>query len=111
DVGGLVGTSTSDIVDCAAFGQVNQQSASGQRVGGLIGQQTGHAVQRSSAVGQVVSSGAVVGGLIGQSSNVDLQDSYATGTVQGTNTVGGMLGSASSGTVARTYCRGVVTAS
>lgn len=90
-VGGLIGhQSNSSVINCYITGKV---SGNGNYVGGLVGLQQGSSVKHSNSKGEVTGNERV-GGLVGQQSGTSMiTNSYATDKVLGVgNSVGGLLG-------------------
>jgi len=89
------------------IGVVNATVTGKDRVGGLVGHNTG-TVSNSSSTGSVTGTGWV-GGLVGQNYHFGtVSDSYATGSVTGYSSVGGLVGE-NSNTVSNSYSTGSVT--
>lgn len=105
-VGGLVGKTSKNInvISSYALGDV---SASGNNVGGLIGEGE-PVVQKCFAKGNVFTEGNNVGGLVGTSSS--LTDCFAFGVVTGNNYVGGLVGRGYNASVTNCYVNGAVKA-
>ena len=89
-VGGLVGNSLGFISNSSAAGSA---FGTGDKIGGLVGdQQGGSSIRDSYATGSVFG-GYYVGGLVGfQEFSSSIRDSYATGSVSGDDYVGGFVG-------------------
>ena len=113
-IGGLVGTSDSDIVDSYATGAVTMTGlpnlTNRESAGGLVGlSQTSGTIRGSYATG-TVKGNIFAGGLVGfqEDDAGAISDSYATGDVTGLRAVGGLAGSASD--IQGSYATGNVTA-
>jgi hypothetical protein len=110
NIGGLVGnndnngTIISTIRNSFAMGSVS----GGADVGGLVGFNSGGAINTSYATGIVNGTGSYVGGLVGNTTG-NVSNTYATGNVTGSVTVGGLVGT-SSGTIDNSYAQGTVNA-
>jgi hypothetical protein len=85
-VGGIAGLS-GNMTGCNFSGDVNGNSY----VGGISGQAESH-VTSCYAVAHVNASGNLVGGLIGEKRGNNLRDSYFSGTISGNEQVGGLVG-------------------
>jgi len=125
DVGGLVGETSPNsapmsVTDASATGDV---TATGNRVGGLVGKLDRTVLARSFATGDVQADGYDVGGLAGvvQGDTTVIADSYATGAVEAKSTDDGLVGDARIGglvgvvanpgvKIERSYAAGRVTA-
>lgn len=96
-VGGLVGyAGPATILRSSASGTVSGVQA----VGGLVGYtEADSLIERSTASGAVTASGDDVGGLVGDLRGATLRSSFATGAVTGTEDVGGLVGEAGSGSI------------
>ena len=89
-VGGLVGNSLGFISNSSAAGSA---FGTGDKIGGLVGDQQGGSSIRDSYATGSVSGGYYVGGLVGfQVFRSSIRDSYATGSVSGDDYVGGFVG-------------------
>lgn len=108
-VGGLVGTNNGVVItDSYATGEVYGV----ENVGGLIGYHLhdNAIVQKSYSTSAVIATGDNVGGLIGQTKDASkVIDTYARGSVAGNENVGGLIGFNPSSTVERSYATGEVT--
>ncbi|MEY3051602.1 MAG: hypothetical protein RLY31_1387, partial [Bacteroidota bacterium] len=92
DVGGLIGDNGQSVSDCYSTATVTSTDPSGDdSYGGLVGL-SGGAISRSYATGNVTASGNDVGGLVGQAENCHISESYASGLVTGNNNCGGLVG-------------------
>jgi filamentous hemagglutinin family protein len=100
DAGGLVGTNHGVISQSYAT-----DNASGNYVGGLVGNNYGGSITESYATG-TVSGTYGIGGLVGNSTG-SITKSYATGIVSGTYGIGGLVGF-SSGSISNSYATGAV---
>lgn len=65
--------------------------------------------------GQITASGNSIGGLIGQANNMEINDSYAKATLNGNNSMGGLLGSTGTvndygSSIVNSYFEGTITA-
>ena len=116
NVGGLVGANNGlvdfdyagNIDDCYATGTVT--GATGDNVGGLVGQNYYGAVTRSHATGVINSSSNDVGGLVGHNYYSTISNSYAMGTVTGAaDNVGGLVGHNWISNITGSYAAGAVT--
>ncbi|MDY6944966.1 MAG: YDG domain-containing protein [Pseudomonadota bacterium] len=108
-VGALVGVNRGTVSNSFATTAV---TGSGNRVGGLIGdnQQQG-SISNSYATG-AVSGAAVIGGLVGGSNGSGyISNSFATGAVTGTEYLGGLIGVMEGGSINDSYATGAVTGS
>jgi hypothetical protein len=108
DLGGLAGTNDGSgrIEDSYATGVVDGDSSFTDRVGGLVGQNSGGDILRSYATGDV-DGYSKVGGLTGANGG-SIRDSYARGAVTGDNNVGGLSGR-SGGSIVYSFSTGAVT--
>ena len=94
DVGGLVGTTESDIFGSFATGDVEGNATAGENVGGLVGDSNGP-IGNSSAFGDVVGNrnvGGFAGVLQDEVDTSETATSYSVGTVTGNENVGGFAG-------------------
>ena len=137
-VGGLVGSSSGEITNCYATGDVTGNSS---HVGGLVGSgyssSNTSSITNSYATGIVKGTGLYVGGLAGYSpytlnncyatgdvtgsssytgglvgychTSSSISNSYATGNVTGDSFVGGLAGYSYSGSISNSYATGNVT--
>ena len=96
-VGGIAGQS-GNMTGCNFSGDVNGNSY----VGGICGKTESH-VTSCYAVAHVNASGNQVGGLIGERKNSNLRDSYFSGTISGNEQVGGLVGYQYRGETCRCY--------
>ena len=96
-VGGIAGQS-GNMTGCNFSGNVNGNSY----VGGICGKTESH-VTSCYAVAHVNASGNQVGGLIGERKNSNLRDSYFSGTISGNEQVGGLVGHQYRGETCRCY--------
>ncbi len=96
-VGGIAGQS-GNMTGCNFSGDVNGNSY----VGGICGK-TGSHVTSCYAVAHVNASGNQVGGLIGEGKYNNLRDSYFSGTISGNEQVGGLVGRQYGGEICRCY--------
>ncbi|MEI6706152.1 MAG: GLUG motif-containing protein [Methylococcales bacterium] len=110
NVGGLVGQSSSNIINNAyATSSVNGVNY----VGGLVGSEggpTGFTINNAYAMGSVTGN-TYVGGLVGYSFNWvgSTNNAYATGSVTGDTYVGGLVGFNPYGVISNAYATGSVT--
>lgn len=116
-VGGLVGRSgyvgtwmdtdpiLTTLIDCSYEGHVHGDFT---EVGGLIGIETGGALDRCYAAGEVTGI-YNAGGLIGRATGTAVTNSYAAGPVSGQVWVGGLIGSSFAATISNCYAAGRVT--
>ena len=89
-IGGLAGYNSGTISDSHSSGSV---SGNGNRVGGLVGANSGGIISDSYSSGPVTSrNGSNVGGLAGQNSGGTITNSYSSGPVSGNLRVGGLVG-------------------
>ena len=93
-VGGLIGKAYSTI--SGGSYSTGNVKATGDNVGGLIGELVGH-VSLTYSTSNVESTGNNVGGLIGSlnlsnAGTLEFEKSYATGAIKGANNVGGLIG-------------------
>lgn len=103
-IGGLAGYNHNDsnIINSYATGTVTGVGEFAQRVGGLVGMNSGN-IESSHATGNVLSDAFRVGGLVGRNSG-SIQKSYATGSVSGgEDNVGGLVGHNSGGDIYQSY--------
>lgn len=109
-VGGLVGQHIDDIELAYATGNVKGNNEVGGLIGSATKSfwDSMKAVTRCTASGNVVATGNCVGGLVGNSCGVNLTESYAEGSVWGNNNVGGLVGQLDV-TTTHCYARGNVT--
>ena len=109
-VGGLVGQHIDDIELAYATGNVKGNNEVGGLIGSATKSfwNSMKAVTRCTASGNVVATGNCVGGLVGNSVGVNLTESYAEGSVWGNNNVGGLVGQLDV-TTTHCYARGNVT--
>lgn len=98
DVGGLVGYSDGQIIDCSASGQAVGQSQWQGNIGGLVGRQIGP-IRNCYSRASVISAASPSGGLVGYL-GASVKNSYATGPVSGPGAGGGLIGIAGSGSSA-----------
>jgi filamentous hemagglutinin family protein len=103
DVGGLVGYSTVAIAGDYATGTVSGNSY----VGGLAGYSNG-GISNSNATGNVTGSNQYAGGLTGYNTGGAISNSFAKGIVSGYDYVGGLVGK-SLGSISGSYASGNVT--
>jgi hypothetical protein len=105
DIGGLVGTSTGRIVNCASTGTVTGDSY----VGGLVGLVLDSTINTSYSRADV--SGTLdVGGFAGKTGDETavVNNCYATGDVVGDTYVGGLVGQVERGRANKSYSAGSV---
>ncbi len=96
---------TSIINNSYATGNVSAQSY----VGGLIGEVQGSGtLSNSHASGAITATGNNVGGLVGDAYSMNISSSYATGSVVGINNVGGLVGSVNGAFIAACFSQGSV---
>ena len=109
-IGGLVGRADGDqtiIHNSTTSGKI---TASGWRVGGLVGKLRGGAkITKSSSSVTILSEHRFIGGLVGASFYSHIENSFATGNINGFSEVGGLVGSAS-GLIIGSYASGNVIA-
>ena len=111
DVGGLVGYHEgADKIIASSYSNA-AVTASGDRVGGLVGVLKFTSAFASYATGDVTTSGNQVGGLNGNVSFGSIVASYATGAVTGSTDVGGLTGYVGISSVIASYATGAVTGS
>ncbi|PSP47628.1 hypothetical protein BRC75_09155 [Halobacteriales archaeon QH_7_69_31] len=107
DVGGLIGANYDDVSDAAASADVT----GGSRVGGLLGSNVAGTINRSNATGNVTASGQRVGGLVGLNygfSGTTVRESFATGNVTGDDDTGGLVGQNLDDAIVDSYALGDV---
>ncbi|KKB82827.1 hypothetical protein VW29_14815 [Devosia limi DSM 17137] len=106
-IGGLVGRHSGLISESYATGAVTGTTG----IGGLVGSNRG-VIEQSFATGAVNATGDGIGGFVGDSNLGVISDSYATGSVTGgaaALNVGGFIGTLAGGSLQRTYSTGAVT--
>jgi cell division septation protein DedD len=109
-VGGFIGQNYDSIVsNCSASGNVSTGDIGpDSRAGGLIGDNSG-IISGCSATGNVSATGDYVGGLIGNSdASSSVSNSSAAGSVSGHSSVGGLVGGKEGGTVNNSSASGNV---
>ncbi|WP_158607328.1 MBG domain-containing protein [Rhodohalobacter sp. SW132] len=101
-VGGLVGYLLDGTVSNSyVIGQVNQNTNSGNDIGGLVGSSAGTITD--SYVNVIVGGSSHVGGLVGRNGGA-IEGSYALGSLLGSNRLGGFVGSNDgTGTISNSY--------
>ena len=105
-VGGLVGN--------GRYGRVSSCYATGAvagtgtNVAGLVGNNTYGAVSICYATGAVTGD-SIVGGLVGENHGGTASNCYATGAVAGATSVGGLVGANGNGEISNCYATGAVT--
>jgi The GLUG motif len=116
-VGGLIGRSgytdtwtdtdpiLTRIADCSYEGSVHGEFVS---IGGLVGMDTGGAIERCFAIGEVTGQ-QDTGGLVGCAGGTIITDCYATSNVEGELRTGGLIGNSFSTAVDKCYAAGWVT--
>jgi hypothetical protein len=88
EVGGLIGWSNGEVVNCTAFGNVN---GTGDYTGGLIGLNGGEVIN-CTTYGDMTATGADVGGMVGDNAGTVINcNVYGNMTTTGAD-VGGMVG-------------------
>ncbi len=92
-VGALVGKNAGSISAASAAGSVQGSGRVGGLVGLNSDVGGGNAISGSAASVAVTASGSRVGGLVGQNLAAPVSDSHASGNVSGVNWVGGLIGS------------------
>ena len=109
-VGGLVGQSTSSLIE-NSFSRANIEGYG--TVGGLVGgNYDGSIIKDSYATGNVTGQefSMYVGGLAGANDSAHIENSYATGQVKGDEIVGGLVGeNNNNAAIDRSYATGNVT--
>jgi len=102
EIGGLVGSSGGTITNSYAIGNVEGIQAGG--LVGYCARALGSncAITNSYATGNVEGN-EKVGGLVGYNSGAPIRNSYAVGRVQGNSDVGGLVGSSSGPTYTNSY--------
>lgn len=99
-VGGICGNCSGNITNAVFCGNVTAIN----KAGGICGSRSGGTASGCYAVAHVVATGNRVGGLIGQGSNSNkLRDSYFSGTISGNEQVGGLVGYQYGGETCRCY--------
>lgn len=108
-VGGLIGSSNSDLYICDTYGNIECTSPYGDvyYVGGLCGYASGTLIERCYTRGNVKCTGRYIGGLIG-SSSIAIRLSYASGSVEGYQFTGGFIGYHNNGLISDCYASGDV---
>ena len=92
------------IINSSAEGAVD---ASGDNVGGLVGDGGEAEITSSYAAGGAVSGATSVGGLVGDGGEAEITSSYAAGgAVSGANSVGGLVGFGRFATITSSYAAG-----
>ena len=99
DVGGICGHSSGNITNAVFCGNVTATN----KAGGISGSCGSGTTSGCYAVAHVNASGNLVGGLIGESRVNDLRDSYFSGTISGNEQVGGLVGYQLRGETCRCY--------
>ena len=99
DVGGICGHSSGNITNAVFCGNVTATN----KAGGISGSCGSGTTSGCYAVAHVNASGNLVGGLIGESSVNNLRDSYFSGTISGNEQVGGLVGYQVRGETCRCY--------
>ena len=99
DVGGICGHSSGNITNAVFCGNVTATN----KAGGISGSCGSGTTSGCYAVAHVNASGNLVGGLIGESRFNDLRDSYFSGTISGNEQVGGLVGYQVRGETCRCY--------
>ncbi len=108
-VGALIGINEGTVSNSFATAAV---TGSGNRVGGLIGDNKGSATISNSYATGAVSGAAVIGGLVGGLNGSGyISNSFATGSVTGTQYIGGLIGVMEGGSISDSYATGAVTGS
>lgn len=103
DIGGLVGSNSGTISNCAMDSNV---SCNANAVGGLVGRNLGNI---SNCYSISIISGDIVGGLVGSNSNGNISHCYSAGIVNGNGNVGGLVGKSSwSSTISNCYSSSAV---
>jgi len=92
EVGGLIGKNQQTVTNCYSTASVTSLDASGDdNYGGLIGINELATIRFCYSTGKVSASGNNIGGLIGNSSGT-VENCYSTSQVRGDNDVGGLIG-------------------
>jgi len=99
DVGGICGHSSGNITNAVFCGNVTAT----KKAGGISGSCGSGTTSGCYAVAHVNASGNLVGGLIGESRFNYLRDSYFSGTISGNEQVGGLVGYQVRGETRRCY--------
>lgn len=108
-VGALAGVNQGTVSNSFATAAV---TGSGNRVGGLVGDNKGSATISNSYATGAVSGAAVIGGLVGGLNGSGyISNSFATGSVTGTEYIGGLIGVMEGGSINDSYATGAVTGS
>lgn len=102
--GGLVGLNRGSIEGCSSVAVV----AGDDRIGGLVGDNSGGTVTNCWSAGTVTGDDKT-GGLVGGNSNGTIAGCYSTATVFGNDGVGGLVGENLGGTIADCYAAANVT--
>ncbi|MFO7618762.1 MAG: PKD domain-containing protein [Thermoplasmata archaeon] len=107
-VGGLIGENRGNITRCSASGNVTGIDD----VGGLCGIiYLPGSISMSYAAGKVTATGNGVGGLVGNQQSSDITNCYATGDVDGSaggGGVGGLIGASYAGNITHCYSTGYI---
>ncbi|ERP39286.1 MBG domain-containing protein [Chitinivibrio alkaliphilus] len=101
-IGGLIGSNSGEVFRSYSTGDV---MGDGRRVGGFVGNNSG-TIRQSSATGGVSGDGERIGGFVGNHTGT-IEESYSTGEVSGDERVGGFVGR-SSGDISSSYSRATV---
>ena len=104
-VGGLVGRNTGSIANSYATGSADGVN---NDVGGLVGYNADGSIANSYATVSVTGD-ENVGGLVALNDSGSIANSYATGSVDGDGIVGGLVGANFNGSIAKSYATGFVT--
>ncbi|MDP5047310.1 MAG: hypothetical protein NWQ39_02810, partial [Saprospiraceae bacterium] len=92
EVGGLIGVNEQTVTNCYSTASVTSLDATGDdNYGGLIGLNVLGTIRFCYSTGKVSASGNNIGGLIGNSSGT-VENCYSTSQVRGDNDVGGLIG-------------------
>ena len=106
DVGGLVGDGRFATIT-SSYAAGGDVSGTGDDVGGLVGGGDDAIITSSYAAGGAVSGGDSVGGLVGDGDSAEITSSYAAGgDVSGGDFVGGLVGFMNSAEITSSYAAG-----
>ena len=105
-VGGLVGDGRASTIT-SSYAAGGDVSGTGNDVGGLVGSGRDSTITSSYVAGGSVSGGDFVGGLVGVGQQATIISSYAAGgAVSGNGNVGGLVGRGTSSTITSSYAAG-----
>jgi hypothetical protein len=106
-VGGLIGQSNRGVYRSASSGHVTGRHC----VGGFIGYKTGGTVMHSSSDADVWATGDKAGGLVGEQASGSIYWSHATGDAAAVSQVGGFMGLAAGSVIQTSYATGTASLS